>query len=465
MKTTLAIASLLMSLSTMAQNPNTSSPLDGRNLGIVLTHPDTKKVTVKTNVTYLSDTKGTLKLDLYIPSQLKAGEKRPVIVFLNAIGDDPNPSERRVKDWGVYQTWPQMMAAQGFIGVSMEADRSRVQESLRGVFNFLTQKGAEHHIDSDNIGVYAASANVSQAVEYLMGESAHKGIKAAALYYGQAPVGPFRKDLPVLFLVAEGDVRGDGYDKIWSEVMKNKAPWRLLMASNMPHAFDTFSGNDEARKLILETISFWKNQLEPVPAQQDLQAASREIFAASFGHQSEKAAELLKSWVAKHPNDATALSMYGGALRDLKQYDEAFQTYRKAVALQPKNPSALTSLAVLSYLTNKPAEADGYVSKAIAINGENRNLYASLAFPLLASGKFSESIPYYQKAIKLEPHGGDYYNLGCAYSLIKEKEKALDALEQAVKLGYGSKQQFDSDPDLELVRSEDRYKKLFPATN
>lgn len=116
-------------------------------------------------------------------------------------------------------------------------------------------------------------------------------------------------------------------------------------------------------------------------------------------------------------------------------------------------------------MKNNPSEAEAYVSKAVAVDGESRNLYVSLAFPLLASGKFSESVPYYQKAIKLESHGGDYYNLGCAYALLNQKEKALDALEQAVKLGYGSKQQYDSDPDLTSVRSDERYKKLFPATN
>lgn len=337
-----------MSLPTMAQNTGTSSPLDGRNLGIVLDHPDVKKVVVKSDVTYLNDAKGTLKLDIYQPLQFSTNEKRPVVVFLNALGDDPNPAERKLKSWGVYQTWPQLMAAYGFIGISMESDRSRIQESLQGVFNFLTQKGAEHHIDADRIGVYAASANVTQSVQYLMNETVHKGIKAAVLYYGQPPTGPFRKDLPVLFVVAEGDVKGDSYKTLWGEVLKNKAPWRLLMASGLPHAFDTFSGNDNARNVMRETISFWKAQLEPVPTVSDPHAAAREILAATYGHQLQKAADLLKSWTDQHPDDVTGFSMYGRSLRDLKQYDDAMRAYQKAVTLQPKNWTTLTSLAFLS---------------------------------------------------------------------------------------------------------------------
>ena len=463
MKTLLLVALALMNLPALAQYAGTTSPLDGRNLGIVLEHPDMKKVVVQSDVAYLSDAKGTLKLDIYQPPRLQTNEKRPVIVFLNALGEFD--SQRKLKSWGVYQTWPKLMAAHGYIGISMEADQNRIQESLQGVFDFLTQKGSQYHIDAEKVGVYAASANVGQSVQYLMKTTAYKGIKAAVLYYGQSPQGPFRKDLPVLFVVAESDVQGDNYTTIWSEVLKNKAPWRLLMASGLPHAFDTFSGNDDARKVMRETISFWKNHLDPVPVFNDPHPTARQILATTYGHQPQKAADLLKTWTEQYPDEATGLSMYGRVLLDLKRYEESERVYQKAVALQPKNATALTHLALLSYLKNNPSEAESYVAKAIAVNGENRNLYASLAFPLLALGKFSESIPYYQKAIQLEPHGGDYYNMACAYALLNQKEKALDALEQALKLGYGAKEQYDSDPDLTSVRADERYKKLFPVAN
>ena len=135
------------------------------------------------------------------------------------------------------------------------------------------------------------------------------------------------------------------------------------------------------------------------------------------------------------------------------------------LTLQPKNGEALTGLATVAYLTDKPAEAEAYVKKAVEVGGESRDLYVPLAFRLLASGKFRESIPYYQKAIALQPNGNDYYNLACAHALLNEKEPALTALEQAVKLGYGSKSQFDADPDLASVRAEERYKNLFSLSN
>lgn len=386
------------------------------------------------------------------------------MVFLNAVGDEPG-SAWRVKNWGIYQSWPRLVAAHGFVGVAMDADPKQIQESLRGVFDFLARQGAAHGIDADRVGVYAALANVTQASRYLMGEGAHKGIRAAVLYYGRSLAGPFRKDLPVLFVVAEGDVARSGYGPLWGEVLKNNAPWTIQMASNQPHAFDAFASNDDSRRVVRQTLSFWKDHLEPVPAFADAQPLAREILAAGYGGNRTKAAELLNTWTAQHPDDPVGLSRYGGVLRELKRYDEAERVYQKLRVLQPKNGEALTGLALLAYLTDKPAQAEAYVKQAAEAAGESRDLYATLAFQLLASGKFRESIPHYQKAIGLQPNGNDCYNLACAHALLNEKEPALTALERAVKLGYGSKQQFDSDPDLASIRAEERYKNLFTPSN
>lgn len=69
---------------------------------------------------------------------------------------------------------------------------------------------AQHGIDGTRLGAYAASANTTQSLDYLMSETATKNIKAAALFYGgvPAPNTTIRKDLPVLYILAEGDAPG-----------------------------------------------------------------------------------------------------------------------------------------------------------------------------------------------------------------------------------------------------------------
>jgi dienelactone hydrolase len=150
----------------------------------------------------------------------------------------------------------------------MDADGTRIQESLKALFAFLASDGAKHGIDAARLGVYAASANVTQSSIYLMGDSASKGIKAAALYYGGAPQAAIRKDLPVLFILAEGDMAsGFGQQAVllWQRITESRAPWTLVFASRQPHAFDAFEDTDESRRLVKQTIDFWKTHLEPTP--------------------------------------------------------------------------------------------------------------------------------------------------------------------------------------------------------
>jgi tetratricopeptide (TPR) repeat protein len=50
-----------------------------------------------------------------------------------------------------------------------------------------------------------------------------------------------------------------------------------------------------------------------------------------------------------------------------------------------------------------------------------------------------------------------HYNLACSYSLLGRSGEALEALAQAVRLGYSDFAFMQEDPDLEGVRSDPRY--------
>src|SRR5262245_49942229 len=142
---TLWVIAIFTSTNAMAQNQAPQrSPLNPTGWGVVYDIPATKDVKVNRNVPYLKDARGTLAIDIYSPPNLRAGERRPAVVFINAIGDF---GEEKVKDWEIYKSWPRLVAAHGLIGISMETDGSRIQESLRSVFDFLMSKGADYGID------------------------------------------------------------------------------------------------------------------------------------------------------------------------------------------------------------------------------------------------------------------------------------------------------------------------------
>lgn len=461
MKKTLYCLALL-AVQASAQNTTPVSPMDAQQYGVVLEHPGMQHVVVKPDVRFLDDAKGKLHMDVYLPPGLKKQEKRPAIVFLNAIGDQAG--ERKVKSWGIYSSWPRLMAANGYIGISMEADGNRIQESLQGIFDFIAKNGGTYNIDTEKLGVYAASANVRESMSYLMGEHASKGIRAAVLYYGQPPAGPYRKDLPVLNVVAESDAGPGTYDHLWKEVLANHAPWTIKMASNLPHAFDAFADNDESRRVILETISFWKNHLAPVPAPSWKPSKGREIIALFYANNHEKALPMLKSMAEEYPTDVSTLASYANQLARANKSAEAEQVNKKVLSLDPHNIRARMSLIAVLYRQNKVAEAEQHLSQAVQSGKMDANAYSNLGYTCLVVGKDIEAAKYYEIAVSMRPGGLDYYNLGCAYSKSNNPDKAFVALEKSIEYGYHSRSQFENDPDLFPLKSDARFKALLEKT-
>lgn len=445
--------------------PQPRSPLDASNWGVVYDIPASREVTVRTDVPYLSDERSTLTMDVYLPPGLKAGEKRPAVVFLNAIGDRPGD---KVKRWEIYKTWPRLVAAHGLVGVSMDANGARVQESLRAIFRHLTERGADYNIDGARLGVYAASANVSGATEYLLGDQAAPGIRAAALYYGAPPQGNLRTDLPVLFIVAASDAPrlGAPLTTLWQRVVETAAPWTLAFASRLPHAFDAFSDNDDARRIIQQTIAFWKSHLEPVPAPPWQPSPARAIVAATYANDPQRTADLLSSWIAAHPNDVDALLSYGRARAQLRQSDEAAAAFERALSLGSTHPGVYAGLGQIKLAKQQWQDAERMLSRAIETGMRNSLTFGQLGFAQLHLGRNEDAVKNYERAFAAGiPPGANTrgiaaYNLACGYARLGNKDKALETLTLAVNEGFGSRETYEKDADFVTLRADTRYQQL-----
>ncbi len=391
----------IFSLNLAAQNVE-RSPLDPTRWGVVYDIPATKNVRVKPDVPYA----GNLKIDIYSPPDAKTSDKLPAIVFLNAIGDRPGD---KIKNWEIYKTFPRLVAAHGMVGISMEADGERIQENLRTLFEFLARDGANHGIDGTRLGIYAASANVTQTSRFLLADTSAPNVKAAVLYYGGAPdtSAKLRTDLPVLFILAESDAprMGQQIATLWQRVMEAKAPWTLMYASRMPHAFDAFEDSDESRRIIQQTIAFWKSHLEAVPQPDWKKSETRAIVAAIYANNPQKSAELLSKYIAENPNDADAQIQYGRMLQQLQRYDEAILTYEKASKIAPNRAE----------------------------------IYSGIARTLLAQNRFDEALPVFEKAIKLDPNQPALYSdIGRDYICKKRFEEAATNISRAIEMGFRS---------------------------
>lgn len=460
----------------LAQNGTAAqrSPLDASGWGVVYDIPETKRVTVKTGVTYFKDTRAELQMDIYSSPGAKANDRNPAVIFLNAIGDNP---DNKVRTWEIYKTWPRLVAAHGFVGISMDADGTRIQESLKAIFSFIEREGSKYGIDAARLGVYAASANTTQSIVYLMGTEAAKGIKAAALYYGAtpAPQTPIRNDLNVLFVLAEGDLAGgmgQSSMPLWQRVAEARAPWTMVFASRLPHAFDAFEDTDESRRIVKQTIDFWQTHLQPVPKPSWQPSEARAVVSAIYWNDPNRAIPMIQKYLASNPNDGDAYSSLGRMLAQQRRFDEAGAAYEKAMALGVRHGGIYNGLGQTRLSQRRYSEAADMLGKAVELGARSSMTYGQLAFAQMGANRNEDAIRSYEQAFAAgippgaNTRGTAYYNMACAYARLKNIDKAFEMLNKAVDEGFANRNTVETDNDLAPMRGDPRFGELlkrFPA--
>ena len=76
-------------------------------------------------------------------------------------------------------------------------------------------------------------------------------------------------------------------------------------------------------------------------------------------------------------------------------------------------------------------------------------------------GRYSEGLVVDEQLAQLEPDNPlVFYNLACSYSLTDQCERAADAIEKALELGYDDFKWLAKDPDLKKLRAHPRYKQI-----
>jgi tetratricopeptide (TPR) repeat protein len=460
----LPLLAIALPAAALAQAP---APFSPDTYGLVYDLPGTRDVTLHADVPYLVVGRDTLTLDIYVPPGLKAREARGAVLFVNGIGDR-RPD--RVKRWAIYSTWPRVVAASGLIGISMDASPDSVMRSIESAMAFITSaRGARFGVDTSKLAIYAASANVRAALDYLGSASRSPALRAAALFYGNPPTGRV-PGVPTLFIVAQGDVPGlrPALEPLWRSVVDSAAPWTLVFGRDMPHAFDALTDSDDSRRLIRQTLDFWHNHLDPLPRfapRATESVAGRRIVESFFAHRPGRSVELLRAWIAEHPRDAVAHERLGASLVATARPGEAEQAYRQALAIDSGFAAAHAGLGGLYLSTSRWADAAGALERAIALGQETSLIRGQLAYAFLALGRNEEGARSYERALALGVPPGQArataaYNLACAYARLGRADDAFRMLDVAVENGLAQRAQVENDEDLAPLRGDPRYQRL-----
>jgi acetyl esterase/lipase len=252
---------------------------------IVYQVPGMKTVRVKRNLIYKRAGDRDLEMDVYSPRVSRA--RMPAVLFIHG-GRIPPNLLTRPKDWAVYVSFGELVAASGFVGVTFN-HRFHTWESLpdsqadvMDAIKYVRDNAATLGVDSERIILWAISAGgiflsqplrdrpsyVSALIGYYV-ELDLRSSRAAApasvsdetlrdfspVYYLekgaqlQAPIFIARAGLDDASLNA-------GIDRFVQLTLKNNLALELFNHPTGHHGFDIEDDNDRSREILKRTIEF-----------------------------------------------------------------------------------------------------------------------------------------------------------------------------------------------------------------
>ncbi len=125
----------------------------------------------------------------------------------------------------------------------------------------------------------------------------------------------------------------------------------------------------------------------------------------------------------------------GNAAQSQGRYEDAEQTWRRVLQIDPNNVDAHIWLGLALYYQGKLDEAIAAYNRAIQLNPELAEAHNNLGIALYDQGNLDEAIAAYNRAIQLNPESATaYYNLGIALSDQGKLDEAIAAYRTALRL-------------------------------
>jgi hypothetical protein len=338
---------------------------------VVYQVPGMDDVAVRKDITYKKGDGVELKLDVYALPSSREGTRLPAVVFVNGVGDRPG---ERLKEWGIYRSWGRLIGASGWAAVTFDArPGDRARSDIRDLFAYLREEGARLGIDTNRVAAWACSGNVPPALPVLMDE-APSGVIGAAVYYGSGEPARIRTDLPVYYARAGRDNErlNAAIDRLWQRAVEADAPWAMVSAASSHHAFDALDETEESRRIVRETLEFFRDLFSP-PAAPGPASPARKALAHWFAHEYADAAAAYAAYVRSHPDDAVAW-MRLGLSQAHERSPEAEASLEKAVALGAKSPAETYDVACGYALLGRKEKALDWLERALRAGNFQRRM-------------------------------------------------------------------------------------------
>jgi TolB-like protein/Flp pilus assembly protein TadD len=194
--------------------------------------------------------------------------------------------------------------------------------------------------------------------------------------------------------------------------------------------------------------------------------AARGLMLALSGRPEEAEKEFQEA-IDLDPNLYQARYFRARALYQEGRLEEAAQDFQKAAQLREDYPAsffAAQSLEALGRHDEARVQLDRtleIVEKHMELNPDDSRAATMRAVSLCRLGRPDEGLVWAERALDMDPDdAGIRYNVACLYSLEGKLDEALRCLEDALAKGFGSKEWFEKDPDLDPLRGDPRFHAL-----
>ena len=248
--------------------------------------PGMADVAVQADVRFAGADGQPLPMDVYLPPDMKNGDKRPVVVIVLGF---PDPGFEKgfgikFKQMAAVTSWGRLIAASGLIAVAY-SNRDPVAD-LNAVLDHLEKNVASLGIDGTRVGIFATSGHGPVALSALM---RRRELKCAALLYPytldldgltgvaaaakmfrfvNAAEGKTVEDLPAgtpLFIAKAGKDEMPGLnqalDRFTAKAIARNLPLSFTTHSEGPHAFDLYLDDATSSAIVRSVLAFLQSSL------------------------------------------------------------------------------------------------------------------------------------------------------------------------------------------------------------
>ena len=137
-----------------------------------------------------------------------------------------------------------------------------------------------------------------------------------------------------------------------------------------------------------------------------------------------------------NPRSVDAVMGIGSVQHAREQYEQARETYRKAVGMDNTRGDARYFLGLMQQVLGEIGEAIQEYQRALELNPDDPNTHRDLATAYLQVGRPDLSLPHAARAVELQPGSQPAWcNLAVTYSILGRYEESLSAYRTATEIG------------------------------